>query len=223
MVSVIIPTYNEESTIQRLLKSLSSDNVSEVIVADGGSSDRTKELAQQYPVKVIECVKNRALQMNEGARQAEGNTFLFLHADSILENNSFNPINQNINKGFIGGCYSQRIDSSKIIYRLIESSGNIRAKLSKIFYGDQAIFVRKDIFSKIGGFDLVDIFEDVLFSKKLKRIGRTTVLSQRVLNSPRRWEKQGIIKATLIYWFLSVGFILRVPFRILKKIYNDVR
>jgi len=223
MISVIIPTYNEEKAIKSLLDCLASNHNIEVIVVDGGSQDRTREFAQQFTVKVIECAKNRALQMNEGVKQAKGDTLLFLHADSVPENKSLNLIDENMRDGFVGGCLSQSIDSRKKIYRLIESSGNIRAKISRIFYGDQAIFVRRDVFLKIGGFDAVELFEDVLFSKKLRRIGKTSVLPCKIFCSPRRWERQGVIKATFTYWILSLGFMIGVSHRSLKKVYGDIR
>ncbi|MCQ9208389.1 MAG: glycosyl transferase family 2, partial [Omnitrophica bacterium] len=117
----------------------------------------------------------------------------------------------------------QRITDSRAIYRWIESSGNIRAKLSKIFYGDQAIFVRRDIFFKIGGFDEVALFDDVLFSKKLRREGQTRVLNRNVYTLPRRWKRQGIIKVTLINCIVNIGFKLGVSPQRLKKFYCEIR
>ena len=223
MISIIVPVYNEEKIIKQFLSSFSYNRGLEVIVTDGGSSDKTVEFVKQYPVKVIQCVKNRAIQMNEGAKIAQKDMLLFLHADCLLENGSLKEIVQALNNGYIGGCLSQRIDSPRLIYRFIEKSGNIRAKLFKIFYGDQAIFVRRDIFFRVKGFDNVDLFDDVLFSKKLKKMGRVCVLNNKVYSSCRRWTKQGIIKTTLINWLLSLGFSIGIEPRILKKIYDDNR
>jgi rSAM/selenodomain-associated transferase 2 len=223
MISIIIPVYNEENVIRKILGSLSYSDNAEVIVVDGKSSDRTVEFAKQYPVKIIQCIKNRAFQMNEGARVAGGEIFLFLHADCVLEDGSLEKIEHSLSGGYVGGCLKQKINSNRIIYRYIEASGNIRARLFKIFYGDQAIFVRRNIFFKIGGFDDVDLFDDVIFSKKLKKMGKICVLDSKVYTSPRRWEKQGIIKTTLINWLLSLGYLLRISPNILKIIYHDVR
>ena len=223
MISVIVPVYNEEKIIRQLLNSFSYNYSLEVIVVDGGSSDKTVEFTKQYPVRLIQCIKNRAVQMNEGEKISRGNILLFLHADCLIENGALREIVCCIDNSYIGGCLLQRIDSPKLIYRFIESSGNIRARLFKIFYGDQAIFVRRDIFLKIGGFDNVTLFEDALFSKKLKKEGSLRVLDNNIFVSPRRWEKNGIIKTTFINWLLTLGFMLGIPLDILKRIYIDVR
>ncbi len=223
MISIIVPTYNEETTIKKLLNSFSYNGSFEIIVADAGSSDRTKEFAEGYPVKFIECRKNRALQMNEAVKAASGGIFLFLHCDCRLENGSLESIEEALNNGYIGGCLTHKINSNKFIYRFIEASGNIRAKLFRIFYGDQAIFSRRDTFFKLGGFAKVGLFEDVIFSKNLKKQGRTGILNKKVYTSPRRWEKQGIIKTTLLYWLLTLGFLAGVSTHLLEKMCSDIR
>lgn len=223
MISVIVPVYNEEKIIKQFLGSFSYNHSFEMIVVDGNSCDRTKELAQGFAVKVVECIKNRALQMNRGAQTAQGDVFLFLHCDCLPEEGSLEVIEDYLRDGYSGGCFSQRIRSPGLIYRFIEGSGNLRARLSKIFYGDQAIFVRKDIFLKAGGFDNVPLFEDILFSKKIAREGKTCVLSKKVFVSPRRWMKKGIIKATIIFSVLTLGFYLGIPYNRLKRLYPDIR
>jgi rSAM/selenodomain-associated transferase 2 len=223
MISIIIPVYNEEKTIKLLLDSLSYNHKFEIIVVDGSSTDETLKIASAYSVKIIKSIKNRARQLNEGARLAKGDKFLFLHADCRLEQGSLEDIECALNNGFIGGCLSQKIESGKIIYRFIEGSGNIRARLSRVFYGDQGIFVRRDAFFKIGGFDDVELFDDLIFSKNLKQIGKTCQLKKRIYSSARRWERQGIVKATLINWLLSLGFLLGLPPDRLSRIYKDIR
>ncbi|PIQ88801.1 MAG: glycosyltransferase [Candidatus Omnitrophica bacterium CG11_big_fil_rev_8_21_14_0_20_42_13] len=223
MISIIIPTYNEEAATKAVLENISLNKNIEVIVVDGGSPDNTIKIAGAYPVAIIKSEKNRAGQMNKGGESAQGEILLFLHADCALEAGALEAAERAIAKGFIGGAFSQRINSGKLIYRLIESSGNLRAGIFKIFYGDQAVFVRKDIFLKLGGFDKVDLFEDVLFSRKLKRQGRLCLLNKRVFSSPRRWERQGILKTTFINWLLGLGFILGFSTVALKKFYYDLR
>lgn len=223
MLSIIIPVYNEEGTISTLLEHLSGSRNAEIIVVDGSSPDRTWKIVQEYGVKGIRTIKNRAWQLNEGARIAEGEALVFLHADCLPEKGSLEKIRDCLRKGFVGGCLSQRIDSSRSIYRFIEESGNVRARLLGVFYGDQAIFVRRDVFFALGGFDRVELFDDVMFSRKLKRAGRTCVLKEKVHVAARRWEKQGIIKTVLINWLLTATFWLGISPRRLKSIYQDIR
>jgi len=177
MISIIIPVYNEEEILLRnsqKLKNLSQS--AELIFVDGGSSDKSAEIASSYGV-VIDCKKGRALQMNCGAEYARHEILLFLHSDNYIFPEAILSIEKNIKKnGFIGGCLTQRIDNRRFIYRIIESQGNIRARLSKVFYGDQGIFIKKDIFFKIGGFPEVPIMEDVLLTKKLRKIGNSAGL-----------------------------------------------
>lgn len=223
MVSVIIPVYNEESAIREILTTLPLGSSLEAIVVDGGSTDRTKEIAGQFPVRIIEAAKNRAIQMNQGAKQARGDIFLFLHSDCLLQDESIKSIENYLSNGYIGGCLTQRINSDRFIFRLIENSGNIRARLSRIFYGDQGIFVRKDVFFEIGGFPEVPIMEDVLFSKKLRETGKTIVLSDKILVSRRRWDKRGILKTTLLYNTIIILFKLGYPLEKIKLLYDDLR
>lgn len=222
MISVIIPTYNEEKVIEGLLLELSNNNL-EIIVSDGGSSDRTLAIAKKFDVQIVVSKRLRSAQLNAGARHASGSVLLFLHADCRLEEGFSQKALDSINNGFIGGCFSQVINSSKLIYRFIERSGNLRAKVFKIFYGDQAIFVRCDIFAKMRGFDEVEIFEDVLFSKRLRKEGKVCVLSDEIYASSRRWEAGGIIKTTLLNWLISLGFIFGLSPNVLKKVYQDIR
>jgi rSAM/selenodomain-associated transferase 2 len=195
----------------------------EVIVVDGGSSDRTVEMAERFPVSVIHTGKNRACQMNAGAGEAKGDTLLFLHADTSLEEGGIEAVQSCARDGYVGGCFTHRIDSDRVIYRIIAASGNLRAKLFGVFYGDQGIFVRKDVFLRMGGFDEVRLFEDVIFSKRLRGEGKVKVLSKKAHCSPRRWERQGIVKATLINWLVTIGFLLGISPTRLKRVYRDVR
>lgn len=223
MISIIMPVYNEENIIREVLAALPYNDKIEAIVVDGGSQDRTLEFAKGFPVKAIRAVKGRASQMNAGAKIARGDMLLFLHADCFLEKGALSDAQACLKDGCIGGCFSLRINSDKIVYRLIEASGNIRARMSKIFYGDQAIFVRRDIFQKLGGYDDVPLFEDIFFSRKMKSRGKVKILDKKVFASSRRWDNSGTVRAILIYWLLTAGLHLRIPFDILKRIYNDIR
>ncbi len=149
MISIVIPIYNEEKILAE--HSPYFENLSqyaEFIFIDGSSTDASIELASTFG-KVLSCQKGRAIQMNYGAQHARFDTIFFLHADNKISPEALLSIEKEIQKnGIIGGCLTQRIDKNGVIYRIIEAQGNLRAKLSKIFYGDQGIFVKKDIFLK---------------------------------------------------------------------------
>lgn len=224
MISVIIPVYNEELVLSKAGADLEKlSHKAELIFADGKSTDRSVEIAQQYG-RVFHSDKGRASQMNYGAGHAQGDILLFLHADNMIFTDTLLSIETKIYRdGFIGGCLTQRIDNPALVYRFIEAQGNFRAHLTKEFYGDQGIFVKKDIFLKIGGFPEVPIMEDVIFTKQLSKCGRTIVLSDRIIVSARRWQKKGVIKTTFLFNLIILLFWLKVPLHKIKQFYEDLR
>ena len=224
MLSIIIPVYNEEYILRQnkdYFRSLSES--AEVIFVDGGSSDDTIKIAKTYG-HVIKSQKNRAIQMNCGATTAKYDTLLFLHADSILHEGGVNMIKDAVrHKGYIGGCFCQNLDQPGLIYKWIALTGNVRARISRIFYGDQGIFVRKDIFMQLGGFPEVDICEDVLFTKNLKKLGKVGVLCQPIHCSARRWINQGVLKTTFLNMRITLGLLFGSNHKQLAKLYQDIR
>ena len=222
-ITVIIPVLNEE---EMLLKNANHfedlKRTAELIIVDGGSCDRTIELASKFG-KVLKSKNGRAVQMNLGAKEAKGDILLFLHADSFLNSNALSDASECINRGTIGGCFTQRLNNDLPVYRKIEKIGNIRAKKKKIFYGDQGIFVRSDVFFKLGGFPEVPVMEDMLFSKKLRRAGKVKCLDSIIYVSARRWENHGFIRTNFIYFIMLQLFSLHVPLRIIKYFYKDKR
>lgn len=223
MISIIVATYNEEKIIKKTLEALPYDQDVEIIVVDGQSTDQTQNIIGKFPVKMLSTDKNRAKQFNLGAKTSRGDILVFLHADCSLETGALDAIKKAIAKGFIGGGLSQEIRDSRKIYERIAKSGNLRAKILKIFFGDQALFVRRNIFFDIGGFDEVELFDDVLFSKKLRKKGKTVLLDKKVFTYSRRWTKQGVIKTTAINWLITAGFVLGVSPRFLRRVYKDIR
>ncbi|MFA5117290.1 MAG: TIGR04283 family arsenosugar biosynthesis glycosyltransferase [Candidatus Omnitrophota bacterium] len=224
MVSIIVPLYNEENVL--LKNSARFEGLSragELIFSDGASSDRSVDIAGKHG-KVVYAPIGRAAQMNQGAFHAKGDILLFLHADTIIAPDSLAAIEKSIiEDGFIGGCFTQEIDNNAFIYRLIAGQGNLRARLSKEFYGDQGIFVKKDAFLSIGGFPEVPILEDVLFTRKLRDRGKTIVLADKILVSARRWENNGVIRTAVLYNLIIILFRLKVPLHKIKRLYEDLR
>ncbi|MDO8489515.1 MAG: TIGR04283 family arsenosugar biosynthesis glycosyltransferase [Candidatus Omnitrophota bacterium] len=224
MISIIVPVYNEEKVLSENEAEFTHlVKYSELIFVDGGSLDDSAKIASRYG-KVIQSKRGRALQMNCGVNFAKGDTLLFLHADTYILSGALLSIEKAIEKnGYVGGCMTQRIDNEAFVYRIIEGQGNNRARRTKVFYGDQGIFVRKDIFWELGGFPEDPIMEDILFAKKLSKRGNTVVLPDKIIVSPRRWEKKGIIKTTLLFSLVFILYCLKVPLPKIKIFYDDLR
>jgi len=224
MISIVVPIYNEEAVLAKStgrLQDLSGH--AELIFVDGESTDQGVDIVRQQG-KVFRVKKGRAAQMNYGAGRAKGDILLFLHADNIISADALVTIEKKIiEDGYIGGCFTQKIDHKAFIYRLIEWQGNARARMTKEFYGDQGIFVKKDAFLKIGGFPEVPVMEDVLFTRQLREMGQTVVLPDRITVSARRWEKRGVIKTTLTFNLIILLFRLKFPLRKIKRLYEDIR
>ena len=224
MISVIIPVYNEEESLLRndVYYQVIS-HAGELIFVDGGSTDRTVSLAQKLG-RVITAPRNRGAQMNRGAKEATHKILLFLHADAFIHLENLQQVVKAIEgKKYIGGCFKQVLDDPAILYRWIAWTGNFRAKVSRIFYGDQVIFVRKDVFQELGGFPEVKIGEDVLFTKKLRRKGRVGILPFAVNCSTRRWKRQGVWKTFLLNLRINTALVWNQDLDELANAYQDVR
>ena len=224
MISVIIPVYNEEAMLRMndIYYQMLSQST-ELIFVDGGSEDKTVVLAGKLG-RVIMAGKNRAVQMNRGAQEAQHDIFLFLHADAFIPLENLQHIVEAIeNKKYVGGCFKQVLDDPALIYRWIAWTGNMRAELSKIFYGDQAIFARRDVFLELGGFPEVTIGEDVLFTKKLRKKGKVGVLPYPIHCSTRRWKKQGIWQTFLLNFRIHTALIWNQDLDHLTDVYWDAR
>jgi len=224
MISTVVPIYNEEIILSKTFANLQRlSREAELIFVDGGSTDKSVEIASRIGL-LLHSDKGRSIQMNKGGFIAKGDILFFMHADNMVSCDVLLAIEEAIShQNFVGGCLTQRIDKNAFIYRLIEAQGNIRARRHKIFYGDQGIFVRKDVFKNIGGFPEAPIMEDVLFTQQLRKMGRTVVLSDRITVSARRWEKGGIIKTMLLFNLIILLFRLKVYLYKIKQFYEDTR
>ena len=228
-ISVIIPTLNEEENLPRTLACLSASAFTEIIIVDGGSTDGTLSVAREFcastaNARVITSPQGRALQMNEGARASQGEILLFLHADTQLPAQAGRIVESALAKrNAVGGRFDVRFDSPSAWSRIISSFMNQRSRLTGIVTGDQALFVRRQVFELLGGFAQIPLMEDIEFSSRLQQAGRTVALRDRVVTSFRRWDKQGPLRTTLLMWTLRFLYWVGVSPHRLARVYRLVR
>lgn len=223
-VSVIVPTLNEAIALPITLTCLQAQAPFEIIVADGGSTDQTLQCAAAAGARVVQAPRGRALQMNAGAAVATGDALLFLHADCTLEDGALGQIPKLLSRrGVAGGCMLLAIPQPQPLYRGIEWCAAARVRLFGIAYGDQGIFVRRDVFEQIQGFPDLRLMEDVWFSLQLRRRGRLVISERHIYVSARRWVKSGIIRQTLRNWTLTILAAAGVHPNWLARFYPHVR
>ena len=211
MPNIIIPVLNEEKILTKEAQYYQTlKTKARVIFVDGGSTDRTVEIARKYG-EVISCATGRAIQKNRGAQETQAEHLLFLHVDALIDENALDSIDQALKKGFIGGCLTMHIQDKGFMFRIYEWTVNFRARVLGVIDGDLGTFVRRDIFDQLGGFDLLPVMEDLLFAKKLRKTGSISVLPDRIFVSSRKWHERGFVRTfcdyTLAHIQLWVGYL----------------
>jgi rSAM/selenodomain-associated transferase 2 len=224
-ISVVIPVLDEANRINQVIEHVNclSGNNSEIIVADGDPLGTTiSSIADERVIKVP-SERGRGKQMNQGAAAATGEILLFLHADTFLPSRAFEKIEGVMElDDYAGGAFDLGIDSCRIALRIVEQAASLRSRFTRIPYGDQAIFIRRDIFKAMGGFMDFPIMEDVDLMQRLKRTGsRIVIISDKVRTSPRRWEKEGVVYCTLRNWTLMTLYMLGVSPDKLARFYRQ--
>jgi rSAM/selenodomain-associated transferase 2 len=228
-IAVIIPTLNESSTIARTLTHIIALGFDEIVVSDGGSTDPTIPMVQaccaRVPItRLITAPTGRARQLNEGGKACRSDILLFLHADTELPPHAKTIIESTLkNPQIVGGRFDVRFDRPSRWGTIISWFMNLRSRLSGIATGDQAIFVRRQIFEQMGGFPDIPLMEDIEFSRRLKRRGPTAALTDRVTTSFRRWEHDGPLRTILLMWTLRFLYWLGVRPARLNQWYRAVR
>lgn len=222
-VSVVVPTLDEEQHIEDTLGHARNGGADEIIVVDGGSLDRTAEIALPRADRVLQAAPGRASQMNAGARLASGDILVFLHADTRLPADFAPSVRAAVGAGAVGGRFDVRLEPGSALLRLVAGLMNLRSRLSGIATGDQAIFVRRDVFEALGGYQDIPLMEDIDFSRRLKQAGRLGHLRQRVSTSSRRWQRNGTVRTILLMWTLRLLYFLGVSPARLRRAYRDQR
>lgn len=206
LLSIIIPTLNEVTTIGPCLASLPRDDTVQVIVVDGRSEDGTPECVRRAGHQLLSTDPPRARQLNLGAARAEGNLLLFLHADSRFPPDGLTALRGALaDPPVVGGAFRVAPDTRHPLVRLIFVGANLRLRWGRIAFGDQGIFVRREIFRELGGYRLMSLMEDVEFFDRLRRRGSVVALSPVIRTSARRWQQEGLLKTSgrnALFFFL---------------------
>jgi rSAM/selenodomain-associated transferase 2 len=207
VLSIVIPALNEAAGIEATLQALQPLRLRgvELVLADGGSSDSTPTLAQPWVDAVVDAPRGRALQMNAGAARARASVLLFLHADTRLPPLADVLVLQAVQRSDKGACWGRfdvRIEGRPWMLRVVAVLMNLRSRASGIATGDQAIFITREAFERVGGFPEQALMEDIEISRRLKRLGRPACLRARVCTSGRRWEQRGVWRTIVLMWRL---------------------
>ncbi len=222
--SVIIPVLHEAVNINRVirhLRKIDGGRSAEIIVVDGSPEMDTLEAIEDAGVIKVSAGKGRATQMNEGAAKARGEVLVFLHADTLIPKNAFRKIDEVISSGrYIGGAFDLLINSDRRFMKFVTWSASLRSRITRVPYGDQAIFIRKDYFDEVGGYKDIPLMEDVELMKRVRRRGgRIRILKERAQTSARKYISDGIYFSAVRNHALRILYALGVKPETLAKIY----
>ncbi|MFT6285694.1 MAG: rSAM/selenodomain-associated transferase 2 [Alcanivorax sp.] len=222
MISFVIPTLNEGARIKRMLQTLAQDYPgAERIVVDGGSSDGTVAEVLASGAVLLRSDSGRARQMNLGADAASGDYIFFVHADTCPPTNpqSLTGVLDNAPQW---GFFRIRLSGDGVALRVIEGCINLRSRLTRVATGDQMLFVRADLFARLGGFAPIPLMEDVELSKRLRRTASPAIIVDPVETSSRRWRERGIMRTVLQMWALRLAYFCGVhPDRLWRRYYGE--
>jgi rSAM/selenodomain-associated transferase 2 len=220
-ISIVIPTLNEAGSIEAALARLRPLRARghEVIVVDGGSGDGTAELARLLADRVVTAPRGRASQMNAGAHTAGGGILLFLHADTQLPPDADRLILDGLERTDAAwGRFDIRIDGRQALLGVVAWCMNRRSRLTSICTGDQSIFVRRDVFARVGGYPPIDLMEDIALSNVLRRQGCPLRIADPVVTSARRWQARGVWRTVVLMWWLRLRYFFGAsPARLVRR------
>jgi rSAM/selenodomain-associated transferase 2 len=225
-MSIILPVLNEAGTINDVIAHLREReraDLVEIIVVDGDPGGSTIREIRDQGVRTALSAHGRARQMNHGAALARGDILLFLHADTELPRNAFALITDALKDGrVVAGAFDLGMKSDKRIFRVTEKYVFFRTRLTRVPFGDQAIFMRRAYFERINGYRDIPVMEDVEIMKRVRKRGDTIIIiPEQVKTSVRRYEHEGIIRCTLRNWMLQSLYALGVSPERLESFYRS--
>jgi rSAM/selenodomain-associated transferase 2 len=224
--SIIVPVFHERDRINDLMEhlhQLDTEKTCEIIVVDGVQEMDTLRAIDSNHVIKVSSEKGRAKQMNAGASMANGEILIFLHADTELPILSFKKIRTVMEQeGYVAGAFDLGIKSKKLIFKIIAFLASLRSRLNRIPYGDQAIFIRREYFKKIGGYQEIPLMEDMELMKRIKKSGHEIwIFHDHVMTSPRRWKEEGVIYCILRNWTLQALYAFGISPHKLARFYKS--
>lgn len=223
-VSVIVPVFGSEPNLDRVLQAVAQEQDAECIVVATGEEPDALALAADARSQLYVGPANRSLQMNLGAARARSDILLFLHADTLLPDGYLEAIQQLLqDPDCVGGAFQLRIDSPRILARIVESAVHFRSRVLRMPYGDQGIFVRRSVFERLGGFRDQPIMEDYDFVRRLGQTGRLAICELPATTSPRRWHRLGFLRTTLVNQLVIAGYHLGISTEKLATFYRRPR
>ena len=210
MISIIIPVINEEENLEKLLPYLKANGAEEIIVVDGGSTDKSKEVAEKFQVNLISSAKGRAKQMNAGAQAAKGNILYFVHADSLPPKSFSSAILNHLNKTVQFGCFRSLFDTKNKFLRFNSYFSRFKGLMFR--GGGQTLWITKELFNRLNGYDeTLKLMEEYDFIKRASKISDYQVIQQDVLVSTRTYDDHGNFKTQLVYALVMFGFFRGIP------------
>ncbi len=221
-LSVIIPSWNEESSIAALIGDVAAlRSTHEIVVVDGGSSDETVRIAGEAGARTLVMRRGRGQQLAAGAAAASGSVLCFLHADLRLPSASRRALDLVVDGGATRACaFRLRIDAQGVAYRMVEIGANVRSRLLGLPYGDQGLVIARTLYDRTGGFADVALMEDVMMARALRPLGGVQILPEHVLVSARRWERDGVLRRSLRNLGLLARFLGGTSPALLARVYR---
>lgn len=220
-IAVVIPTLNEEESLERAIASARETDPEEIVVSDGGSRDRTLAIAEAAGVRVMTSERSRARQMNAAARSTQAEALLFLHADTFLPPGAGARIREALDGGYAFGGFRIRFTEDETRLKVAAAMINLRTSMTLCPWGDQAQFVTRARFDQAGGYPEMPIMEDYEFARRMKALGKVVVLPEKVSTSGRRFLQRGVLATAAINWRIILSYHLGASPEDLRRLYGS--